>query len=58
MRVRIKEEADGFWRVETKHWYQFHWQYEKDFGPYDQFAYEKALAYAERMKNLRVEEIK
>ena len=56
MRIRIKEEANGRWIVESKKWWQFTWRWEETF--YDQFAYEKAKAYAERMKNLRIEEIK
>ena len=59
MKVRIREEADGFWRVETKEWYDLFWQYENCFLDREgKTAYERAKEYAVRMKNLRVEEIK
>jgi hypothetical protein len=66
MRVRIREEADGYWYVETKKWHKFYWEYEKCFSPYEgfdpnaenKFAYDKAKAYAEKLKTLRIEEIK
>ena len=59
MKIRVKEEVDGSWTVQTKKWNQFDWEYKRNFNSYAGLSgYELAKAYAEKMKNLRIEEIK
>jgi hypothetical protein len=56
MKVRIYLDARGYWCVQSKHWFNFSWNYDVSFsGPN---AYEKAKAYAHALKNPKYEEIK
>jgi hypothetical protein len=59
MRVRIREEVDGSWTVETKTWNPLYWEFQRNFGSYGELSgYELAKAYAKKLKTLRIEEIK
>ncbi|CAB5222754.1 hypothetical protein UFOVP376_23 [uncultured Caudovirales phage] len=55
MRVRLRLSPKQYWVVESKRWYDFDWQYKEDF--YGDNAYERAKAYALRLKHPRIEEI-
>ena len=55
MRVRIRFDADEYWVVESKPWYNFFWKIEKSFMGDN--AYERANFYARALKHPHTEEI-
>lgn len=57
MRVRVRQHPlGGTWYVESKLWWQLTWQYVESFM-YDG-AFERAKAYAERLANPVIVEVK
>jgi hypothetical protein len=55
MRVRLRISPDKDWVVESKHWYNFRWEYQQLFSGDD--AHERARFYARALKNPYTEEI-
>jgi hypothetical protein len=57
MRVRLRRDADGDWRVESKSWFDFlcGWKYETYCAGTD--AYDRAYSYAMALKYPVIEEI-
>ena len=58
MKVRLRRDADGDWKVESKSWFDFlcGWKYETCCAGTD--AYDRAYAYAMALKYPVIEEIK
>lgn len=59
MRVRLRLDPKNYLVVESKCWYQFKWQYEKDFyGDNERSTtYERAKEYAQALLHPEIEEI-
>jgi hypothetical protein len=56
MKVRVKNDARGFWCVEKKEWFDFSWVYVESFH-FDN-SKERALEYAKKLINPEIIEVK
>jgi hypothetical protein len=55
MKVRVKNDARGYWCVEKKEWHDFSWVYVESFH-YDN-AKERALEYAKKLISPEIIEV-